>query len=377
MVGSSYSALPLLNRLKKRGFHVSVCGAQQSDPCHLYANHSYYVDYSDRDALRDLIGSQDFDFVVPSCNDYAYMSSAWCASLFGFPGYDKFEIAEILHTKHKFRDAISALNIPCPSVVFSENKNLVAPMTYPVLVKPVDSFSGRGVKKVYSERDFFPALDEARLESRSSDVIAETFIEGNLYSHSAFFKEGKIFLDFFVDEYCEVYPYQVDCSCHPSTLESKFRSLIQDYMELLAQRLGITDGLLHTQFIANRDGVYVIECMRRGPGDLYNSLIERSTGIDYLDYYIRPFINETYVEKIPDHEKFIVRHTISSDTESSVRGFTLDISAKSISYVSLKLSGEILRPAPFDKLGILFLEFDTFALMAQHCQTIGRSVRLD
>jgi uncharacterized UPF0146 family protein len=53
--------------------------------------------------------------------------------------------------------------------------------------------------------------------------------------------------------------------------------------------------------------------MRRCPGDLYSSLIERSTGVNYTDLYITPFIGSQYLKINKKHEYFYGRHTLSSN----------------------------------------------------------------
>ena len=37
---------------------------------------------------------------------------------------------------------------------------------------------------------------------------------------------------------------------------------------------------------------FLVESMRRGPGDLYNMLIEQSLGYDYTLNYLMPFLEK-------------------------------------------------------------------------------------
>jgi formate-dependent phosphoribosylglycinamide formyltransferase (GAR transformylase) len=69
LVGSSFSAAPILFALKKYGIKVSVCGKAENDPCHQYADGSFYIDYSRPDKLMAILESNKFDFLVPTCND--------------------------------------------------------------------------------------------------------------------------------------------------------------------------------------------------------------------------------------------------------------------------------------------------------------------
>ena len=251
LIGSSFSAAPLYFAIKKYGAHVSVCGDIEEDPCHQYADVSYFIDYSQPDRLMGIVESGDFDFLVPSCNDYSYMSCARVGLKHKFPGFDVFEVARILHTKNAFRAMTADLGIFAPGFLeLHEGQKIDAgTLHYPILVKPIDSFSGRGMSKVTTP-DLLPrAVHEARQQSRSGDVVLEEFIDGSLHSHSAWLQERSVVLDFFVDEFCTVYPYQVNCSNHPSNLPLKIRNKVRNSINHVARELKLVDGLMHTQFM--------------------------------------------------------------------------------------------------------------------------------
>ncbi|SEK36106.1 Formate-dependent phosphoribosylglycinamide formyltransferase (GAR transformylase) [Nitrosovibrio tenuis] len=368
LVGSSFSAAPLFFVLKKRGIHVSVCGNQESDPCHQYADASFYIDYSNRDELLHLVETENFDYIVPSCNDYAYMSCAWVAQRLGFPGYDRYDVATILHTKNEFRMLTEQHSLPAPKSRRQEAGQAIEAglLHFPLLVKPVDSFSGRGVVKVLSGSDLTSAVQAALQSSRSNEVVLEEFVEGSLHSHSAFICKNEVVLDFFVDEYCTVYPYQVNCSNHPSFLPETTRINVRESITRLVRILGMADGLLHTQFIANGDKFWIIECMRRCPGDLYSSLVELSTGVGYVDLYVRPFLGETIPADVQLGEsRYFGRHTISTSQSLVNYTFSYNIPDASVRVVPLKSSGERLGIAPFDKLAILFAEYSSRSTMLE------------
>lgn len=362
-VGSSFSAVPIYFILKKYGFKVAVCGNEKNDPCHQYADKSFFIDYSDKDELLKLVQEEKFEYIVPTCNDSAYVSSAKVAYIAGYPGFDNPENVSILHTKNEFRAFTEKFNIDAPKSVrlnFKFPQDNIG-LDYPLIVKPVNVSGGRGVSKVDNEKDLTSSLETAASFSDTDTIVIEEFKEGTLHSHSAFVKDGKLFTDFFVDEFCTVYPWQVNCSNYPSNISESTRNLVRKNIEKLVETLEIVDGLLHTQFILDKNGedVWLVECMRRAPGDLYGKLIERATGFDYFDAYVRPFIgkelNQPYLKK---KEKFYGRHTISVSKPVVYFSFVNNLPAKNLEIVMLKNSGMMLGVAPFDKLAIVFSEFD-------------------
>ncbi len=387
LVGSSFSAAPIFFELKKRGLHVSVCGNDRADPCHQYADQSYYFDYSIREDLLALVQKEAFDYLVPSCNDFSYMSCAWVAQQCGFPGYDSYENSVILYNKNSFREFTSSSRLAAPKTIQIKAGDQVDTegLQFPLLVKPVDSFSGRGVTKVANEVELLVAIDAAIGSSRSGDMVVEEFVSGGLHSHSAFIRDHKIAVDFFVDEYCTVYPYQVNCSNHPSKLSEFVKNSIRVEMVKLVELLQINDGLLHTQVIVNGNDFWIIECMRRGPGDLYGNLVSMSTGANYTDLLVRPFIGEKLPASVDvDNIKYVGRHTISTAEPLVNFTFSHSISTKDFRVVPLKSSGEHLGVAPYDKLAIVFAEFysqeDMLKVSPQFeslvsIQSLGRDIR--
>jgi hypothetical protein len=360
LVGSSFSACPLFFSLKKRGLRVAVCGNLPDDPCHAYADGSFYIDYSSSKALADVLDANKFDYLVPSCNDAGYLSCAELAQARGFAGFDSFETTLILHEKAKFRNFATSAGLRVPGFVDATNGTAsgLERLRFPVLVKPVDSFSGRGVSKVSAERELDAALSRAREESRSGAAVVEEFIEGSLHSHSAFIAGGHIVQDFFVDEFCTVYPYQVDCSNHPSLLEEEVRADVRAQMQKLITSLSLCDGLLHTQFIVSGGAPYIIECMRRAPGDIYNVLIERSTGYDYAGAYVEGFLGGAPKAHRPDAVvRNFARHTVSRSEGQVFASLEVTREVPACEFFPLKTSGHRLEPAPFDKLGIAFIEY--------------------
>jgi biotin carboxylase len=369
----------MLFRLKRRGLHVTVCGSLPSDPCHQYGDASIFLDYSKREDLLAEVVSQGFDYIVPTCNDYSYMSGAWVAEKMGFPGFDAYHVAEVLHTKDGFRRVTNACGVPAPRAMWVHADEPFEPpqLPYPLLVKPVDSFSGRGVSKVLEPGDLGVSVQAALSASRTGSAVIENFVDGDLYSHSAFVRDGQVALDFFVDEFCTVYPYQVNCSNHPSKLGAEMRDKVRSAMNALISELGLVNGLLHTQFISNGLDFWIIECMRRCPGDLYGGLVERSLGVDYTDLFVQSFIGEDLTCGGAANEPvFVGRHTISFTCPQVLQSFSCDFPGSELEIVPLKGSGEPVGEAPFDKFAITFHRYASEQDMFEHTPRLHEYVRV-
>ncbi|QKK02227.1 MAG: ATP-grasp domain-containing protein [Pseudomonadota bacterium] len=354
---AGFSSVPLFYAMRAVGHQVMVIGNLADDPLHGIADRSELIDYSDHDAVDEAIVGRDIRFLVPGCNDVSY----WCAVLIaedrGFPGFDPKEVVSKFIFKDAFREHARKKGYRVPSAALSmESAQSLNP---PILVKPADVSGGKGMTLVEDLGAMERAWDYAEMTSPTGRALAEEFIEGQLYSHSAFLNNKEIVLDFFVTEYCTVYPFQVNSSHLSHDLDSVVSEGLRDWTHSFAEDLDLCDGLLHTQFIVDKNHEYwLIEVTRRCPGDLYAELIRKSTGIDYASLYCMPLCGRPLEvpEKAAKRVKYISRHTASVSRAGIFLSSQANLENASVSVVPLKMMGQKLAPSPFDKTGIFFIE---------------------
>ena len=132
--------------------------------------------------------------------------------------------------------------------------------------------------------------------------------------------EKEILYDFFVEEHCITNPYAVDTSTIALDLKREVKHKLRENLNKLTQKLGLVDGLIHTQFLCQGDNYWLIESTRRSPGDLYSLLIEKATGFPYSKYYTDTFLDMDIKNNIKNGiKKYVLRHTISSPKKISLK----------------------------------------------------------
>lgn len=354
LVDSSFSAVPIYQYLCERGFEVYVCGANPADPLAKWASNFILLDYSCIDALRELINRLKVQYLIPGCNDVSYHV---CASLNEgnrFCGIDDEHVSSTINSKDKFRMYAISHDIPVPSVF----KSFAEIEKWPIIVKPTDAYSGRGISvlKYPEQAEIKNAIEQALDFSRTKSYIIEEYVEGQLYSHSAFISNEMIVTDFVVKEFCSTNPFAVDTSYVSRDFPSDVLDRIRKMVCSMCSDLKLKDGLVHTQFIMMNYDIYFIEVTRRCPGDLYSKLIEDSTGFAYAEAYAKPFIGETATAKDAQFSSNILRHTISCEREQIYNELQFNSSLNIRRFVPISLTGDVVKSSPFGRIGILFLE---------------------
>ena len=353
LVDTNFSATPIYDFLVANGHDVFVVGGNPTDSLAKSAARYVSQDYSDIASIRILFNKLKIDFLVPGCNDLSYLVCAALNDQGRFFGFDKLDIAETLHHKHKFRDFAFSLRLPCPHILGADEVG----KRWPIIVKPVDAFSGRGVTVLRADQaeKLESAMQLATQYSRTRSYLIEDYVEGQLYSHSAFLGEQQIVCDVIVEEHGTANPFVVDTSRVLPTPSPTILQAIRESIATLARSLNLNNGLIHTQFIQCGDDISIIEVTRRCPGDLYSQLIQLSTGINYVENYVRPFLGMPYrfVQSF-DNPAWIMRHTISSPIPFSFKGLRYVVPLHVEKFVPLCVTGDRLQASPFGRVAILF-----------------------
>ena len=373
LVDTNFASKPIYSVLKGFGYTVHVIGSNPNDTLAKSAEQYWNIDYSDTAALSNLIEKEAFDYLVPGCTDRSYKSCA-IVSQGRFPGIESPDIENGMHNKEKFRAIAEKLNLPIPETQNHKSKSL----DYPVIIKPVDSFSGRGITviKNRNKKLFDAAIELAKKNSATEEYLLEKFVDGELYSHSAFLKNKRVIKNFFVKEDSTVNSFVVDTSRVIFTPPPEMQQQIIDAVEKLAQYLKLKDGLIHSQFIWDGCNIYLIDRNRRIAGDLYSQLIELSTGYPYVENYVRPFLDMPY-KNIEDSDTRIpiMRHTVSVSKEQNFDHISFKESIFLESWVALSSAGDRIKASPDGSVGILFARAKSQAeLLTLYEATIRRKL---
>lgn len=366
MLDAGFASLPLQHAVKASGFRTLVCSGKAGDAGMKYADASRLQNYADTDAVLAIAREEKIAALLPGVTDVSYLSGCRVAHSLGLPGFDTPDVSDTIFLKDKFRAWALSKGLPVPQAAWTADQ--ARQLTLPLLVKPVDAYSGNGITKVTDWAMLDTAIETARSASPGKQYVVENFCEGALYSHSAFIRNGEIVCEFFVDEYCTVYPWQVNSSSLSQNLSVGMRDSVSECMQSIVSDLRLVDGLLHTQFIASEGQFWLIELTRRCPGDLYSRLIELSTGVNYAGWFVAPFLGKTTptAPRRPAQTRTIARHTVSVDRAMRFTGFAFrSLPADLIEVIPLTSPGTLVGPAPGDRAGLIFAEFRDEATLRQ------------
>jgi hypothetical protein len=192
-------------------------------------------------------------------------------------------------------------------------------------------------------------------------------VTGTQHGFCTFLKDEKVVACCSNDEYSVVNPYRVEIDTFPATNIEKYQDILIEQVETIAALLHLEDGIFHLQYIANNDGIYILEVMRRIIGNMYAIPAGHSIDFDWDYHEARTNIglgadfDDTYLET----KKFSAYRAIIPPRNGVVKDIIIDDELKKYIFrrEMFKGIGYKVEKHKEETLGILFMEFDSHERM--------------
>ncbi len=361
LLDTGFASLPIYEQLLNEKKETYVIGNRTEDPLAQIAGENWInLDYADIGSVSKEIRKRKIEYLIPGCTDISY--ETYLCLRGERQNLDETQNYPHLIQKDKFRELCKKLDIKAPRTIIYDQ----LPQKGLFICKPTDSYSGKGITvfRGTNIKEAERSIKTAIFHSRSNKVIIEEFIDGQLYSISAFIKKFKVYQQSIVKEFCVKDQYAVDlsfcCQETPNDLSEKLRFGI----EKISRELGLSNGLLHLQFILKNNIPFFIEASRRCPGDLYSRLVMLSENKNYIKNYINGFLGKECVkQQFSERRKHILRRTFKQDTEKIFTGIKFSRNPYILEIYPLKgiRSDNVMDT----RTAILFSEFKTKQLLLE------------
>lgn len=294
--------IALIKELKSRGIKTLLADMNEKVAARKYADEFYKVSVLDIDAVRTLAKEQKVDFVITVCADQVLQVMAQVSEELGLPCYIDFKTAENVSKKSFMKTVFAENGVPTSRFVlmdeFCEEK--ISNLDYPLIVKPIDAYSSRGVCKVTSLEELKVAFEKAKKISRSGGVIVEEFVEGDEITVDVYVEDGKAQVLCLSNLYKigEDGKFVINRSRIPALLSEEKKEQIRDAAQKIADAFGLKNSPMLIQLISNKDKISVVEFCARTGGGVKFLMIKKISGFDV----VKAVVDLTLGEK-PHYEK--------------------------------------------------------------------------
>jgi biotin carboxylase len=291
-----------IRRARCLGLETWVTDWSPSAVARSEADHFEPIDLKDMEATLAFARSAHVHGVFTAA-DIGVRTAAYVAEQLSLPGHSVW-LADQATNKLKMRRQSELSGIACPwyrSVRSAEEgAAAVGDAELPVIVKPIDNCSSRGVRWVGRRSDVAAAVATAFEASLAGEALIEQFLVGAEGSIEALVDNGRPIVLGACDKTKSPMPYRYDLELrYPGAYDTPIWQQIDLLVERIVRGFRIQSGILHIEFLVSAGTVYLIEFAIRGCGsNVVTHLMPALTGIDVVKVVIRQaFGLTTPVEK--------------------------------------------------------------------------------
>ena len=291
------SAKDIVAQAKRMGVYTIVADLEETNASKKIADEGVIISTTDTDALVDLIREKHIDGVFSGPSEFNIQQVMKVTSAAGLPFYATKEQWDICQNKAAFKTLCRKFNVPVVPEYHVTAEMLpedLAKVKYPVVVKPTDACSSKGLSICANEKELRKAIPFAIASSESGHFIVEKCITSDYGFGSRYIaNNGEIVLSALCDRYTVD---EFDGKAHisaaaifPSKLTDYYIRVVNPCVIEMFKSIGLANGTFFLQALVDQDSnqIYFHEMGLRLSGGLIYSMLEASCGYNDVQMMIR------------------------------------------------------------------------------------------
>lgn len=371
---------------QQMGLYVIVASNQDKGSGKEIADEKLMLSTTDLDALETYIRKNNVSGVFAGPSEFHLYNVMQLCKRAGLPFYATEEQWETCSNKQLFKELCRKHDVPCvPEYKLTSDflEEDLEKIEYPVIVKPVDSCSSKGLTVCHNNEDLKQAYSYALENSESNKVIIEKYINNGGYVASSRYiaSNGQIHLSLVGDRYV-VDGDTLITAFHvfPSKQTEIYLEEVNPKVIRMYESLGINNASFFMQAVPE-DDFYFHEMGLRLSGGLTYTITEQVCGINDLKMLIRFAVGDNFstAEELKNVDPYlcgkyagILSIPLLVGTIGSIDG--LDLILKCNNTIDLQQYykvGDIIR---VDFIGTRLQLFGSFKFVADSAQDIVRII---
>ena len=293
ILGGNPETAVLVDTALSMGFYTIVVDMSHGSPAKKNASESYDIDVFEVDTIVELAKKLDVDAVLVGVADILVKPYREICEKLNIHCYATKEAIEAFSSKDGFKRFCHAYGIQdIPGVYLDETSEIEKPqgIDYPLMIKPVDSGGGVGMKISRDDADYKESVKTALKFSKKGVVMVEKYMECDDMAAYYTFRNGKAYISAISDRFTTKKQGDASPVCIGAIFPSKYSELfVRDVHPKLCELfkgLKIQNGILNIQFFVEDNIFYAYDPGFRLQGEAPHIPIAHINGFDHREMLI-------------------------------------------------------------------------------------------
>jgi biotin carboxylase len=301
VLGGTASSVDIVKVARDMGVYVIVTDDRQEGVAKSIADEVCQISTTDHDGIVQLIKKKRINGVFCGPSEFNLQNCMQICKLADLPFYCTQEQWDICSNKESFKKLCHHFDVPCvPGYAIQENLDQadLSEIEYPVIVKPVDGCSSKGISVCTNEQELREAFPVALAYSDAKRVLVERYIDNDGVGLSARYIicDGEYYLSLVGDRYV------VDAKTRqsligaaaffPSKYTGQYIRDIDANVQRMFKSIGVENGTLFMQALVENDKIYFHEMGLRLSGGLTYKMTDSLIGVNDVKMMISYALGE-------------------------------------------------------------------------------------
>lgn len=262
VIGSDFGTIQVLHEARKLGYYVIAADLMKTSPTKALADEAWLISSTDTDTLVEKCREQNISALMFGASDFNVWNARKVCKSLGLPIYCESDYAcRVARDKGEFKRICKSVGAPVAQDYFLTDElkdEELDPVSYPVVVKPVDKSGNRGMSYCSDREELIRGYRAAR-EITDKEIIVERRLHGCEYNVHYVLADGHARLLYFSATHHEpgeaenLYSFKCTTSLH-----------LQQYIE------EVNDSVIRAISKAEcREGIVWVDCIRDDDGHFY------------------------------------------------------------------------------------------------------------
>lgn len=286
VLAGGFAQIELLRQLKDRGITTVLADGNANCLAKPYADVFYQMAIFDIEAVKEVALKEKVDFLITVCADQVLLAVAQVSEMLGLPWYIDYKTAQLVSDKKYMKKVFWEHNIPTSRYVEMTELDWdkISHLKYPIVVKPVDAYSSKGVRKATNPEELAVYFAEAAQISRTGGVIVEEFVTGDEISVDVYVENGvaKLLCVSNSEKLSDEDRFIIFRGRYPVAASEEIMEQIRQVAQQIADAFALKDCPMLIQMIQDGKQVSVLEFCARTGGNMKYLLIKRACGFDVI-----------------------------------------------------------------------------------------------
>lgn len=324
VLGGTSASVDVVKVAKNEGIYTIITDNLEGGVAKPLADEVAKISTTDIEGLVHLIQEKEIDGVFCGPSEFNILNAIRVAKAANLPFYCNEEQWDMCSDKESFKQMCRKHNVPCvPEYQLSIEhwKEDVDKIDFPVIVKPADSCSSRGISVCYEVNQLEEAYQYALGFSNRKKVLVEKYIDNNIALAVRYLiYNGKVYLSLVNDRYTVGTKSGIAMisgfAVYPSLRTDEYIDTIDANVKEMIESIGLKNGSLFMQALIDpaNNNIYFHEMGLRLSGGLTYKLTEPTTGINDMKMMIRYMVGEEFAteEEIKKVDPYLGQHYTAS-----------------------------------------------------------------